>query len=155
MKKLFIVLGVVVALNLQAQNKLSVGQTDQLEKSADSLACAAHNLLMDCFVQWNEQHYNFAINYIKQSKVMYERLMKDGTAASTELAEILVIMVQSKQSLNESSLMLFDDRFAVTLGNPKDEKMKKKKYNGSVILVPKSIEYKFDNIITKLDVFCE
>jgi hypothetical protein len=155
MKKLFIVLGVMVTMSLQAQNKLTVIQTDQLTKTTDSIACVAHNLLKDCFVKWDETNYNTAIGLIKQSQVMYERMMKDGTAATTELAEILVMMIQTKLNFIESSLMLFDDGFAITMRNTEGQKMMKKKYNGSVILMPKSQEYKFDNIITKLDVFCE
>ncbi len=155
MKRLILLMSVMVALGLNAQNKLSVNETKQLDKKADSIACASHHLLLGCFEKWDNANYNQSIIYLKQSQALYKKLMEDGTAQTDELAELRSVMIQTKLSLVESSIMLFDERFANIMGNPGDEKMKKKKYNGSEILIPKSQEYKFDGIVSKLGTFCE
>lgn len=155
MKRISIFLCIMVTLGLNAQNTLTVNQSNQLDKSADSLACAANHLLLGCFEKWDDTNFALASSLLKQSKVIYERLIKDGTAQTNELAELLSMMVKTKLSLVESSLILFDESFAGKMKNPGDEKMAKKKYNGSVILVPKSIDYKFDNIISNLGVYCQ
>jgi hypothetical protein len=155
MKNLVLFMAVLVSVGISAQNTLTVSQSKQLEKTADSLACAANHLLLGCFEKWDVANYDKSISYFKQAKVMYERLMKDGTAQTTELAELLALMVQTRISLIESSLMFFDESFARKMGNPGDEKMTKKKYNGSVLLIPKSQDYKFDNVISNMGVYCE
>jgi len=155
MKRLILILGVVVTIGLQAQTKLTVDQTSQLEKKADSLSCAAHHLLIGCFDKWDDTNYNMAIGFLNQSKAIYERLMKEGTAETTELAELLGMMVESRISVIESKLMIFDDSFAKTMKSPADEKTKKKKYNGTEYSVLKSLEYKFDSLTATLSMFCD
>ena len=155
MKSLILFLSAMVVMGLNAQNTLTVNQSKQLDKSADSIACAANHLLLGCFEKWDDTNFALANSLLKQSKVIYERLMKDGTAQTNELAELMSIMVQTRISLIESSLMFFDEGFAQKMKNSGDEKKTKKKYNGSVILVPKSVDYKFDNVISNLGVYCQ
>lgn len=155
MKRLILFLSAMVVMGLNAQNSLTVSQSKQLEKTGDSLACAANHLLLGCFEKWDDTNFALANSLLKQSKVIYERLIIDGTAQTNELAELLSMMVKTKLSLVESSLMFFDEAFARKMKNPGDEKMTKKKHNGSVLLIPKSQDYKFDNIISNLGVYCD
>jgi hypothetical protein len=140
---------------VQAQNKASVARTDELSKTADSMACTANPLLIGCFEKWDDINYNKFIGFLNQAKAIYQRLMMEGTSQTTELAELMALMTETRISVIETKLMLFDDIFAKLMKNPGNEKMTKKKYNGSVLLIPKSVVHKFDNLTSTVSVYCE
>jgi hypothetical protein len=153
-KTYMLIIALTCSFSVFSQNTLSIAESEAMEKSADSSVCAAHNLLFDCFVQWNDGSYNTAILLLNNASSKYKTLLEIGTARK-EYASITATLIGASQMLTDSDLMLYDKNFSETMKTAKKDK--KMKYNGTIYYVPKSYDFLFERLTDKtfIDGFCK
>ncbi len=136
MKKLIcqILCMVTLTVSLQAQ-KLSIKETEALEKEADKDKFKGREYLMEFILKRDTNLFNLGNSILIGSNNKYKRILKDGTA-DEYIASAMGSIIEAKASLVRSDLLLYGSYFRNHLMNESEDKRTKKiKFNDVEYLV--------------------